>query len=499
VFLIARLLMSILILYLTYLPLLAQQREKQKQTPTKASSESKEHSKQAETLFESGQSAHQNGALEKAVELYTEALKLDPELWQAEFQRGVAWVSLSKLAEAKGSMTRVIDQLRQFPDSNDLRQISARIQITLGQIASAENDAIEAEKAFRRALELNPQAARAHAGLAEILLKAGKTDEAAAEARAAIANGDDSNAVYLLLGVTLTQSGKYDDALLSFGETLKRDPRNVLAFRHRAEALIAKNRLNEAIVDLQSALAIEPLGQTKLRLAGVYVQARQYSEAISVYQEILKADPANVEARTAMAAVMIESGKSGEAITQLESLVKVDPNRADLRAQLAELYLPTRPEKALEQYNAASKLDPSQPSHQIGVASALVKLRRFQEAVALLRQVIAQNPKDDVAYFAHTNLATALFELDDFQSAAREFIWILDHQRKRSDQKRAAITLYFLGICFDKLGDYEQALRAYEQFLALASADNQLEIDKVKLRLPTLRNQIKEGKGKRKQ
>jgi tetratricopeptide (TPR) repeat protein len=196
---------------------------------------------------------------------------------------------------------------------------------------------------------------------------------------------------------------------------------------------------------------------------------------------------------------MIESGKGAEAVAQLESLIKTEPNRADLRAQLAELYLPAQPEKALEQYLAAAKLEPSQPRHQIGVAAALVKLKRFQEAVNVSRQALAQNPNEDLAYFAHTNLATALFELDDFPNAAREFVWIFDHQRKRGDQKRTAITLYFLGICFDKLGDYEQALKAYEQFMALASTDNQLEIDKVKLRLPTLRNQIKEGKGKRKQ
>src|SRR5205823_12518655 len=124
-----------------------------------------------------------------------------------------------------------------------------------------------------------------------------------------------------------------------------------------------------------------------------------------------------------------------------------------------------------------------------------VKLRRFEEAVGVLKQVLEQEPKDDLAYFAHTNLATALFELQDYASAAREYVWILERQR---DQKRAAITLYFLGICFDKLGDYEQALKAYQQFLGLASADNQLEIDKVKLRLPSLERQIREGKGKRK-
>ena len=97
-----------------------------------------------------------------------------------------------------------------------------------------------------------------------------------------------------------------------------------------------------------------------------------------------------------------------------------------------------------------------------------------------------------------TNMGTALFELDDFPNAAREFLWILDHQSRRGDQKRTAITLYFLGICFDKVGDYEQALKAYGQFMALASPENQLEIEKIKLRLPSLQRQIKQGQGKAK-
>lgn len=248
------------------------------------------------------------------------------------------------------------------------------------------------------------------------------------------------------------------------------------------------------MADLQQIIAIEPSVSNKLRLAATLARAKKYDQAVALYQEIQKADPENNEAKIALAALLIDSGNSDEAITQLETMIKSEPNRPDLRAKLGEFYLPLKPEKALEQYTAAAGLEPSQPNHQIGIGAALVKLRRYQDAVGVLRAVLSQNPKDDIAYFAHTNLATALFELDDFPNAAREFVWILDHLK---DQKRAAITLYFLGICFDKLGDYEQALKAYQQFLSLASADNQLEIDKVKLRLPPLQRQIKEGKGRK--
>lgn len=457
-----------------------------------------EQAKPAAALFDAGQQAHQKGELEKAIELYGQALKRDPELWQAELQRGAAYFSLNKLDEAKAALLHTLEQLKAFADAPELRQITARVYTMLGEIALAAAKPDEAEASFRRALEFNPQAARAQAGLAEVLLARNKPAEAVTAAQAALTAGDNRAATFALLGVAQTLTRKYDEALPSLNEALKREPKNALALRYRAEVLIAQNKWSEAIADLRAAVTLEPNTRTRLRLAAALTQSKQFDEAQRLYQDVLQEDPGNSEARTALAAAMIESGKGAEAIAQLESLIKAEPHRAALQAQLAELYLPTQPERALAAYQAAAKLEPNQPSHQIGIGSALVKLRRFQDAVAVLRPLAAQNLKDDLAYFAHTNLATALFELDDFPNAAREFVWVLNYQSRRGNQQRAAIALYFLGICFDKLGDYEQALKAYEQFLALATADNQLEIDKVKLRLPPLQRQLKEGKQKRK-
>jgi tetratricopeptide (TPR) repeat protein len=478
---------------------IAQQPKRNKPQAKTAEAEAKDPREEAAGLYEAGQNAHQKGELEKAVELYGEALERDPSLWQAEFQRGAAYLSLNRLAEAKASMLGVVKQLSEFGDAPEARAPSSRAQIMLGEIAIAENDAVEAEKSFHRAIELNPQAARARSGLAEVMMGGGKYAEAAAEAKAAIEAGDDSAAAYALLGEAQTLGGKYDEALASLNEALKREPRNAVALRRRADVHMALKDLKAAIEDLRASAEVEPDVPNRLRLAGALAEAKRYDEAVHMYQRILQDDPSSNEARMALAAVMIESGKGAEAVAQLESLLKVEPNRADLRAQLAELYLQAQPEKALEQYQAAAKIEPSQPTHQIGVAASLVKLGRFQEAADAARGALALNPKEDVAIFARTNLATAMFKLDDFQNALGEYLRIFDYQRKRGDRKRTALTLYFLGICFDKLGDYEQALKAYEQFMALAPAENQLEIDKVNLRLPSLRNQIiKEGKAKRK-
>jgi len=58
---------------------------------------------------------------------------------------------------------------------------------------------------------------------------------------------------------------------------------------------------------------------------------------------------------------------------------------------------------------------------------------------------------------------------------------------------------YFIATAHDYLGEYPEALASYEKFLTVADAKtNQLEIDKVKLRLPMLRRQIQLGEGAKK-
>jgi ATP/maltotriose-dependent transcriptional regulator MalT len=62
-----------------------------------------------------------------------------------------------------------------------------------------------------------------------------------------------------------------------------------------------------------------------------------------------------------------------------------------------------------------------------------------------------------------------------------------------------AVIHFFIAISHDRMGEYEAALAEYETFLARADASvNQLEIEKVNLRLPSLRNQIKRGEGVKK-
>jgi tetratricopeptide (TPR) repeat protein len=123
----------------------------------------------------------------------------------------------------------------------------------------------------------------------------------------------------------------------------------------------------------------------------------------------------------------------------------------------------------------------------VGYTASLVQARRFEQAAIIARRVIEVAPD---RYEAHANLATALYELKRFPEALVEFRWLSEAKPD------LAATYFFIATAHDFLGEYPQALMAYETFLARADAQsNKLEIEKVNLRLPVLRNQVKRGEG----
>jgi tetratricopeptide (TPR) repeat protein len=83
--------------------------------------------------------------------------------------------------------------------------------------------------------------------------------------------------------------------------------------------------------------------------------------------------------------------------------------------------------------------------------------------------------------------------MKQYAAAIPQYEWLL------AAKPEVVVAYYFIATAHDYLGEFPDALSAYEKFLAAADAKtNQLEIDKVKLRLPSLRRQIQLGEGVKK-
>jgi tetratricopeptide (TPR) repeat protein len=435
-------------------------------------------------LFEQGQSAHARGEIEKALDFYERALQVRPEFAEAEFQKGNALVALGRLPLAHASFERAIT----------LRKNWSLPYSALGALLVREGKDQQAEKLFRQALELDQQNNVALRMLAEIRLRAGDAKEALSLAQRATRDQDAGTGAWVVRAMAERANGDKQAAKASLDHVVEMDSENVAALSERAELWTDQSDYEHAISDLNRALKLRPGDKHILsRLAYANEKAGKPDEARKFAQQagLTIAQPSSDGTiKVIGTAEEIEAANSEDPVTSrkaLEKLLEKNPENAMLHARLGALFRTDDPARSLSYYRKAAEIQPNNVDYAAGYAAALVQARRFAEAAVILRRVITSDPKN---YTAHANLATALYELKRYAEAVPEYQWILD---TRPD---LAIAHYFIATAHDYLGEYPEALSAYETFMARADVKtNQLEIDKVKLRLPSLRRQIQLGEG----
>jgi tetratricopeptide (TPR) repeat protein len=263
----------------------------------------------------------------------------------------------------------------------------------------------------------------------------------------------------------------------------------------RADLLLDEKNFELAIADLKTAAKVKPVDKAVLsRLAYALQQAGKNDEAATV----AKTAGLEVQQPTTNGGVVgtpeeIEAANSDDpavARKALEKLLEKNPRNAKLLGRLGASYRTDDPARALDFYRRAAEIQPDAAEYALGYGAALVQARRFPEAAHILRQVVKATPDN---YAAHANLAIALYESKRYPEAIPEYEWIL------TNKPDVVVAHYFIATAHDYLGEYPEALASYEKFLSLADAKtNQLEIDKVNLRLPKLQRQIKLGEGVKK-
>ncbi len=437
-------------------------------------------------LFERGQGAHARGDLVKALEFYEEAIKVRPEFPEAEFQKGNVLVALGRLSEGESGFRRAIE----------LRKDWSLPYSALGALLVRLNRDADAEVPLRQAIKLDARNQVALRMLADVRLRAGDAKEATELARRATSDSEASASAWLLRAMAERASGDTAKALLSLDRVLELNSSSFPALLERAEIRIAGGDLERAIADLKAAeLLVKDDKPSSSRLAAAYQLAGSADDAHRIAVAAGLSPAAHSNGATGGLRVKgtpeeIEAANSEDPTISrkaLETLLEKNSDNAMLLARLGAAYRTADPNRSLDYYKRAAAIEPANADYATGYSSALVQARRYGEAVAILRRVIAAAPNN---YAAHANLATALYELKQFAQAVDEYNWLL------SSKPDLAVAHYFIASSHDKLGEFEQALSSYESFLARANAStNQLEIEKVKLRLPSLRRQIQLGQG----
>ncbi|HJT81952.1 MAG TPA: tetratricopeptide repeat protein [Chthoniobacterales bacterium] len=149
---------------------------------------------------------------------------------------------------------------------------------------------VEAEKEFKRGIELRPDYAQAHQWYAmHFLATTGRLDEAVIEMKKAVALEPASLVMNSFLGATLCEARRYDEAIDQCRRTIAMDQNFAVGHWHLGRAYEQKQMFEAAIEEFEKAVSLSGASPLmKAALGHAYAKSRKKRETDQVLGELLE-------------------------------------------------------------------------------------------------------------------------------------------------------------------------------------------------------------------
>ena len=200
-----------------------------------------------------------------------------------------------------------------------------------------------AEREVRRAIELNPNFARAHSSYGRYLWAMGRTEEGLAETKRAVELDPLSLRIRWDRWLLLYLAGQYDGAAEQCRKMQEIDPNNSLGHLYFGDVYVQKGDLAQAISELQEAMKLSEGRNNRAiaHLAYAYALADRRNDAQSLLAKLKEISKLRYVHPDLVAAVYAGLGQKEDAFAWLEKAYQVhsrdllelkdDPHFASLR------------------------------------------------------------------------------------------------------------------------------------------------------------------------
>jgi Flp pilus assembly protein TadD/arylsulfatase A-like enzyme len=247
--------------------------------------------------------------------------------------------------------------------------------------------------ALEDVLAREPRIPRTYALYGELLLKAGRADEAAEVFRRLVALEERGFEGHYGLGVALLNLGRDEAALEAFVKAVAIDPRNPKSYLRLSEIEISRGDASSAEGWLRRALALQEDRAILDRLAQVLLRSGKGDEARALLEGIAARAPKDSLAAYNLGQLLIAEGKTARALVELERALALSPSDPDVHQALGSaLALSGRREEAVESFRRAVELAPCFSAALANLGTAYAELGRLSEAAAALEKAVSCDP-----------------------------------------------------------------------------------------------------------
>jgi protein O-mannosyl-transferase len=194
------------------------------------------------------------------------------------------------------------------------------------------------ETLFRHSLELEPGSSVAHGALSEGLRRAGRTDEALAEAREAVRIAPTTARHWNNLGVSLRDARRLREALSAFRESVRLEPDYVPGWVNAGQTELDLGNSAEALKAYETALVLGTDAPSAWSNAGMLLLgASRVSEAGRAFTRVTELQPASPVAWRNLGVYFVQVGRSADAERAFLEALRFDPGNADVVRRLASV------------------------------------------------------------------------------------------------------------------------------------------------------------------
>jgi tetratricopeptide (TPR) repeat protein len=279
------------------------------------------------------------GVYTEAIPQLRAALKLQPTLWKIEALLGLAEKRTGEVAGALGDLEKAFPNLQEH-------KIRVETGMELIEMYSESGDLEKAAATIGVLRELEPT------NIAIIYAAYRVYSDLADESKLSLSVvGPKSAQVHQMMAHELAREGKTDEAIANYRAALAVDPTLPGLHFELAEILnnsSVKDGPAEAERQYKAALEANPLDEkSECRLGDIAAQRGDQKEAFDRYSRALQLQPDDADADIGLAKVLTSMNEPAKAEALLKHAIQLDPTSALAHFRLSTIYRQTgRPEDA---------------------------------------------------------------------------------------------------------------------------------------------------------
>ncbi len=209
----------------------------------------------------------------------------------------------------------------------------------LGNVLHALGRHEEAVDAYRLAIHLQPDLAEAYSNLGVAVQKLGRWEESIVALKRALELQPHLAVAHYNLGVALAKLDRDEAALAAYDTAIAYHPNFAAAYHNAGALLLATGNLVKAADYLERAIHLQPdFIDALVDLGNAYVRLGRKADARKTFRIVLHLNPNHSIALYNLGATLLEDGQTSEAREMLLRADAIEPGCADVELMRAAQY-----------------------------------------------------------------------------------------------------------------------------------------------------------------